>query len=315
MLDFCLVARSITNLTLLDVPFVAGALLLSHFPHLRQLSLYGQRNFDSSDPHSAFLLALTASTSLEHLTIDNSQIGDDGYLARLPDSWKSVDWVAPASPKASNLDIGHGDLEQCEWRLVEGTSSSLERLTLVMSTISKDDPPVVELTPTLPHLHTCHLFGDPDSVTAVLSAFAASSLTTLSLTFGTTLKHFNNESALALALQPHLPNLKLLTISLPTFPSTPRMGTYRKFCDARGIAMRTGDLRCLILDALPLQQLSASHRRSRATAWSRCDAMDEVLQFAVNRVVRLRLNQDVTGVEEMLPLFKGWAARMVLERD
>lgn len=54
--------------------------------------------------------------------------------------------------------------------------------------------------------------------------------------------------------------------------------------------------------------------RKRGTGIA-CRAMDELLEFAQDRLRRLHLDNDLEGAQEMLPLLEGLAARLVIQRD
>lgn len=43
--------------------------------------------------------------------------------------------------------------------------------------------------------------------------------------------------------------------------------------------------------------------------------MDELLEFAQDRLRRLHLDNDLEGAQEMLPLLEGLAARLAIQRD
>lgn len=284
-------------------------------------SIRGCASFGQNDTSSLFLVRLATTSSLDTLTLDSSQPNEDGTLGTLPDEWSSFDWDSGPSPKRLKIDVGEGPFELSEWRLVEGMSRRLEVLEMVVGEegLSNAPPVLPSLVATFPHLHTLRLTAGASVITKLLPAWSASPLKSLTLSLTSlALAHVADDSPLADALEPHLSTLSSAIITFPArlyTPTSPRLQKRVKFCAARNIGTATHNLdQDFSLSHLSRGVVSDVAKRKYHTGVA-CCAMDKVLEFAQARLARLRLDGDLEGAEEMLPLLERIAERLAVQRD
>lgn len=175
--------------------------------------------------------------------------------------------------------------------------------------------------PSLLHLH---LRGSPDSITTLLSPFAASPILQVELVvcLDPSTSPLAVSQPLETALEVTRGTLRALSLELESednsarWTSTTAMGLQHLAAES-GFLLSISPLFVLLVNTLsPSADPSwpPEEARRRLTA-ERCDALDEVLEFAQSLSARARLTDDVETADALIASMEGLVALKLREQD